>query len=159
MPKTLEKIEAEVFAKCTSLTIIELSPVLKRIEDRTFWGCLSLKEISLPPSLKNLDSEAFKDCLSLQTVLFANSRLRIKTGVFYGCDALETVVLPDGTFTFGKRNLKWGIPSGARLVTHKELAIAEKLMQEALNTPIVEETEEIAAHEEAEESAQSEAEN
>ena len=56
--------------------------------------------------------------------------------MFNGCDALETVILPDGTFTFGKRNLKWGIPSAAHLVTHKELITAEELLKKALETPL-----------------------
>ena len=84
----------------------------------------------------------FKDCLALQTVLFANSRVKLKMGVFNGCDTLEMVVLPDGTFTLGRRGLKWGIPSSTRLVTHKELATAEKLMQQALETPIEKEEKE-----------------
>ena len=82
--------------------------------------------------------EVFKDCLALQTVIFANSRIKLKRGVFNGCDTLQTVVLPNGTFTFAKRDLTWGIPSGTRLVTHKELAAASELMQKALETPIEE---------------------
>jgi hypothetical protein len=135
LPETLTKIEAEAFAKCTALTVIEVSPVLKIIEERAFWGCLSLQEISLPASLKTVGKEVFKDCLNLQTVIFANSRLALKRGVFNGCDALETVVLPDGTFIFGYRSLRWGIPAQTHLVTHKELAAAEELMQKALETP------------------------
>ena len=100
-------------------------------------------------------NKVFKDCLALQTVIFANSRLKLKMGVFNGCDALDTVVLPDGTFTFGKRSLKWGIPSGTRLVTHKELAAAGELMQKALETPI-EVEEEADAPVEAEKTAQAE---
>ena len=138
LPETLVKIEAEAFAKCTSLEIIEASPVLKIIEERAFWGCLALKEISFPASLKVVGKEVFRDCIALQTVLFANSRIKLKSGVFSGCDTLETVVLPDGTHTFATRNLKWGVPSSARLLTHKELSAAEELLQKALQTPIEE---------------------
>ena len=46
---------------------------------------------------------------------------------------METVLLPDSTL---KRGRKWGISLGARLVTHKELATAEELMQKALATPL-----------------------
>ena len=67
-----------------------------------------------------------------------------------------SVVLPDGTFTFAKRSLGWGIPSATRLVTHKELAAAEELMQKALETPIEVAEEEKEEKEEKEESAPTE---
>ncbi len=64
----VEKIESRAFAKCTTLSQLNLGNSLTSIGDCAFGSCTSLEQILLPNSLTNIGYEAFENCTALNYI-------------------------------------------------------------------------------------------
>ncbi len=103
------------FARCTSLTSIELPSSLKKVYQRTFAGCTSLSSVTLTgithilesPNIKEDSysypgsSYLFEDCTSLTSVTFPSTLEVMGKYVFDGCANLQSVTFKEGMKMIG----------------------------------------------------------
>ena len=86
------RVDANAFAKCTSLTTVTMSMV-SSLSDFAFAECSSLT-IATMPNLEHVSNSAFYKCVALTTVGIPKTKT-IWNDVFFGCTALTAVDLPD----------------------------------------------------------------
>ena len=91
---SIERIPANAFAGCTSLTSIDFSVLpVRSVGERAFEGCTSLTSASLSSLTAVLGAHAFKDCTALTSVQM-DGVLEMGEGVFENC-GLTSVDLRD----------------------------------------------------------------
>lgn len=102
LPTTLECIEEEAFALCSSLTKLTIPVGVTSIGARAFEGCTSLRAIEGPMTqLESIGDEAFRDCTSLRTVPLGNALKTVGMYVFRSCQSLTEIHFPPSVESFG----------------------------------------------------------
>ncbi len=96
IPKTVKKIEANVFASCTELVSVKLHDDITEIGNSAFSGCSKLETMELPQSLTAIGVSAFKGCTGLKELSLPQSVATIGESAFENCTGLTEVSLPDG---------------------------------------------------------------
>lgn len=95
------KIPGYAFAKCTSLTSVNIPDSVTSIEERAFYACTSLTSIEIPNSVTSTGYGAFRECTSLTSVEIPNSVTSISGYSFYKCTSLNSVNIPDSVTSIG----------------------------------------------------------
>lgn len=62
------EIGSWAFARCSSLTSIDIPEGITRIQKYTFFKCKDLETVSLPSTLESVEKGAFERCISLKRV-------------------------------------------------------------------------------------------
>jgi len=88
-----------VFSACTALEEITVPATLKAPGAQTFDGCTGLKYATLCEGLTGLGSHMFRECESLKEITIPSSVTALPQGCFYGALALSRVTLPE-TMTY-----------------------------------------------------------
>ncbi len=94
LPKTIKKVDKEVFYGNTFIKSLKIEMNIKEITDSMFYSS-SIEKITLPDSVKTISTNAFNGCMNLQEVVTTkNSKLdTIKPGAFSGCSSLKSINL------------------------------------------------------------------
>lgn len=93
LPKSINVINREVLAGCSSLKNILMDSVIN-IEEAAFYGC-GFEDIVIPKLCTNIAEYAFGECMNLKKVQFEGEVQAIQEGVFYGCPITE-IIVPSG---------------------------------------------------------------
>lgn len=101
LPKTLEKIGTNAFAKCSSLAKIAIPNQVKEIDVATFSQCKSLKYVELSNGLEHIDNSAFYECAALEEIVFPDTLKFIGDSAFRECESLISIILPDSIEEIG----------------------------------------------------------
>ena len=88
-------VDRYAFAKCNSLTSIQLPSSIKSIGVNAFWGDAKLKTINLPESITEIGSQAFQGC-GIEEIEIPQNIVQLSELIFQGCGSLQRVVLNDG---------------------------------------------------------------
>lgn len=72
LPRSVQKIATNGFAKCENLEEIVLNDGLQTIEDFVFAGCHNLKQIVIPKSVEKIGDGIFKNCAHLENIVVEN---------------------------------------------------------------------------------------
>jgi hypothetical protein len=94
-PITME-IQAYAFNGCAKLTVIENIENISVLGDYAFSACSSLTSFTVPTNLTILGNGTFKDCTALQNVDLHAQLTNIGTECFRGCTSLVSVDIPAG---------------------------------------------------------------
>jgi hypothetical protein len=80
-------IEQAAFAKCTSLTFVDMPNFVTRLAPLTFWGCTKLETLILPPTLESIGGSALGNCISLKEVTLPSTMNQKSIGpnAFFKC--------------------------------------------------------------------------
>ena len=163
IPNTINTIEREAFAGCSSLTSVAIPNSVTKIGNGAFKGCTGLTSITIPDSVTNICYSAFKDCSSLTEItipvsvtelgwsgeIFANctglksvviqAKLKkIEVKMFSGCTSLETVTLPAGIGSISKDAFEGCTALKTINVPAKKADYYKKRLPENLHSLIVE---------------------
>ena len=95
LPKTLQIIEYEAFASCSSLTAVTLPDSLETLDQEAFYSCGNLKTVKFGKNLKEIGVCAFENCTSLDNIVLPNSLKTIRERAFQSCAALTSVKFGD----------------------------------------------------------------
>lgn len=90
------KIEANAFSGCSSLTSLNLSGDVEELGKSAFANCTMLESINLE-GLTRIPSYAFDGCTSLRTVVLSKELIDIDSYAFRNCKGLELAALPEKT--------------------------------------------------------------
>lgn len=82
------------FARCDTLTGIEMAATVKKIGISAFEECDGLKRIRIPSTVKEIGMDAFLGCSRLKNLIFEEGVKIIGIDAFGGCDSLKEVSLP-----------------------------------------------------------------
>ena len=88
------------FAKCTSLSEVNLPSSLKQIGVASFYGCTALSTLTGGSGVTNIKQVAFQNCTSLISVSFP-SLVTLVGSAFFGCTALSNVNLGNSLTSVG----------------------------------------------------------
>ncbi|KAL7717260.1 Leucine rich repeat containing protein BspA family protein [Entamoeba marina] len=91
LPPLLKELSNECFSYFYSLKSIDLPSSLIKLGDRCFYNCKSLTSIILPSLLKELSTECFYNCKSLKSINLSSSLQLINQRCFYNCHALKSI--------------------------------------------------------------------
>ena len=94
LPDTVTRIGKNAFARCYSLTSIQLSSALRQIESDAFNGT-KLESVEIPEGVTRIGDRAFQST-NLQSIVIPDSVTELGKGVFMNCDHLASAKLPDG---------------------------------------------------------------
>ena len=67
MPENLQSVESDLFASCSNITEIKISPNVKYIGKRAFSGT-GIRSMVIPDHVKRLEFSAFYACKNLRQV-------------------------------------------------------------------------------------------
>lgn len=70
---TVKSIYAWSFAKCTSLTDIELPETVEFVQEDAFVGCENLETVSIPNGTRGVGVRCFYECTNLKSVTFGKN--------------------------------------------------------------------------------------
>ena len=100
LPSSLAILETSVFTDCTSLKGVQFpsNGTLKRIMVATFKNCTALTEVEIPEGVTEIWPDAFYGCKSLKTVKFPDGLREIESYAFAHCESLESVEFPDSLY-------------------------------------------------------------
>ena len=101
IPDSVEKIAADAFSGCSSLTNITIPDSVTSIADYAFYDCTSLTSITIPNSVTNIGDYAFKNCTLLVSVTIGNSVESICKYTFQNCNSLTSIVIPNSVTSIG----------------------------------------------------------
>lgn len=102
IPADARFIEANAFAGCNTLAVIDLSTIVK-VGENAFNGCVQLQSVSLGNNLISLGASAFKNCDALTEVALSGSLTNIGNNAFESCDSLTTVHFGEGIVSVGSK--------------------------------------------------------
>ena len=94
------KINDNVFADNTNLTVVALPESLTTLGIRTFEGCKSLKTIKIPSKVTAIPDRCFVYCSSLESVTIPEGVTTIGSYAFQSCK-LNALTLPESLETIG----------------------------------------------------------
>ncbi|WP_300828359.1 leucine-rich repeat protein [uncultured Rikenella sp.] len=88
------------FAKCTSLTSIEIPASVETIGESAFWGCSKLKSVTFKPDshLKIIDGSY---CYTSIAPGSSTSATKLSYGAFTACTSLTSIEIPASVETIG----------------------------------------------------------
>jgi flagella basal body P-ring formation protein FlgA len=99
IPVTVNHIDNNAFAGCTSLKTADLSSKVDYLYG-TFSGCTALTSVTLSSPLTSISNGVFEDCESLESITIPASVNDISTSAFEGCTSLERVDVVSGNLTY-----------------------------------------------------------
>lgn len=95
MPEELNKIGTFAFDGCTSLSEIQLPPLMRTIEHDAFNGCEALKSVTIQSvAMETIGDKAFMNCKALEEIQIPAGVTKIGGLAFSGCEALANVIMP-----------------------------------------------------------------
>ena len=100
--KGIKKLDAYIFADCSSLESIDLSnSSITEIPENAFSNCTSLKTVKLPSTVTKIADDAFADCKKLEEIQgLSNCKIsEIGKDAFAGCYNLKTFDISSATIT------------------------------------------------------------
>jgi hypothetical protein len=92
----LQKIGAQAFDNCTSLSSIKLPSTVTEIGSCAFSGCCNLREVVFHDGLQKIRRYSFYSCTSLSTITIPSTVTEIGDHAFSACSNLREVVLHEG---------------------------------------------------------------
>lgn len=95
LPRSLKKIEAHFFEKCSNLEEVELQEGLEEIGTAAFIGCSTLSKIKLPSTLKKIGRAAFA-ATGIKEITIPGGIKIVSPAMFSRCNQLEKLILEDG---------------------------------------------------------------
>ena len=103
IPKTVTKINNNVFSGCKSLKSISIPEGVTQIGRFAFYSCSNLSSISIPDSVTQIGHYAFCECSKLTNIVIPKGVTQIGDGTFSGCSQLISVEIPEGVTQIGSR--------------------------------------------------------
>ena len=104
-PSSVKKLTSELFAGCTNLETVMLTPMeeLREIPSSCFAGCAKLNNVSIPSRVSIIGDAAFSGCTGLETFGFppAGDLRSIGISAFENCTALKAIDLPPALRNIG----------------------------------------------------------
>ncbi len=93
IPDTVDFIDLDAFAGCTSLREVTLSNTLTYLGDEAFMES-GLVSLTLPESFNTLNTNVFNGCEQLESVIFPEALTFLPIGTFTNTPALKSVTIP-----------------------------------------------------------------
>ena len=103
IPNSVTAIGDDAFNYCNSLTSIEMPNSVTAIGDRAFTACTGLTSIEIPNSVRSIGEKAFTACTGLTSITIPNSVTYIEDYAFMDCYSLTSITIPDSVTT-----IPWG---------------------------------------------------
>lgn len=100
LPSGLQRLSANAFEKCSSITKVVLNENITELPTEVFWGCTKLTDIDVS-KITSFGEWALQDCSTLSNVTLNENITSISEGLFSGCAALTDIVLPDNVTSIG----------------------------------------------------------
>ena len=97
-------MDANAFASCSKLSIINWGNGRVIIGDNSFYKCVSLSNLVISANVVSLGNQyTFADCTALTKVIFEEGSpiTALPSNAFYGCSSLNEIVLPKNLRTIG----------------------------------------------------------
>ena len=95
IPKSIKKIDNNVFRDCTKMTKLILSEGLEELG--SIQGCSALATITLPQSLTTLGNLAFSGCTGLSEIEIPSACVNVGSTLFYGLSGITVKINSDIT--------------------------------------------------------------
>ncbi len=102
LPQTLEKIEAEAFRACSSITEMYIPKHTSFIGTSAFRDCVSMKTLEIRNGLIKIGERAFENCASLENIILPDDLAEIYGSLFNGCKSLKNINLPSALTVIGE---------------------------------------------------------
>lgn len=116
LPDTVKIINYGAFENCEKLTTVSLGNKLEKIDDEVFYRCTELKDITIPASVFGSDAEyeqgnynTFGGCTNLKTVGPSNGNYNIKlestekiSGRIFQGSEIEEISIPETVKSIGE---------------------------------------------------------
>jgi len=99
IPKSVNTIGSEAFAKNKSMKTISIPDSVSVIYDNAFNGCTNLSEVTIPNSVIDISSCAFYNCSNLKKVILSDGIMKIASSTFENCKSLSNITIPEGITT------------------------------------------------------------
>lgn len=80
---------------------INLPNGIQKIEANTFWSCESLTQINIPESVKMIGETAFENCTQLNKVFLNEGLESIRGAAFCDCPQLQEITIPKSVMDIG----------------------------------------------------------
>lgn len=88
IPNSVTRLGTQVFYVASNLKNVTLSKNLKEIPMSTFSGCKKLTNINIPENIKTIGNTAFNNCSSLTSIIIPKTVTSIGSSAFSGCNNL-----------------------------------------------------------------------
>lgn len=101
----IKRIGSEAFKNCTSIQTMVIDPTDGGIDIAGFEGCTNLESVTINNIVNNISAAAFKGCSKLRsfTVEGYGNKIAIGKSAFEGCSSLKQFDFPDIDTTIGDR--------------------------------------------------------
>ena len=129
IPNSATSIGSGAFNGCTGLTSIDIPNSVISIGAYAFSGCTSLTSVKLPNNLTSIDIHVFNGCTGLTSIDIPNSVTDIGMSVFSGCTSLTSINIPNSVTSIGA-NAFINIPSSQCTIYCEQGSYAETYAQE-----------------------------
>ena len=90
LPRSISSIGVYAFASCEAMTNITMPSSISSLGESAFAHCSSLVDMRVPEGIATIGKNTFADCASLESVTLPAALTRVYEGAFDGCEALES---------------------------------------------------------------------
>ncbi|MFC2652356.1 MAG: leucine-rich repeat domain-containing protein, partial [Capnocytophaga gingivalis] len=108
LPSSLEYIDFDVFAHCSSLESVKLQGNnLEEIAGGAFSDCRNLRHLDIPSSVRKINGEAFNGCTSLRTIILRHTSVCSLHMAMGYIENLVAIYVPDSLVESYKNDMDW----------------------------------------------------
>ncbi|WP_315499492.1 leucine-rich repeat domain-containing protein [Capnocytophaga gingivalis] len=108
LPSSLEYIDFDAFAHCSSLESVKLQGNnLDEIARGAFSDCRNLRRLDIPSSVRKINGEAFNGCTSLRTIILRHTSVCSLHMAMGYIENLVAIYVPDSLVESYKNDMDW----------------------------------------------------
>ena len=108
LPSSLEYIDFDAFAHCSSLESVKLQGNnLEEIAGGAFSDCRNLRRLDIPSSVRKINGEAFNGCTSLRTIILRHTSVCSLHMAMGYIENLVAIYVPDSLVESYKNDMDW----------------------------------------------------
>ena len=108
LPSSLEYIDFDAFAHCSSLESVKLQGNnLEEIARGAFSDCRNLRRLDIPSSVRKINGEAFNGCTSLRTIILRHTSVCSLHMAMGYIENLVAIYVPDSLVESYKNDMDW----------------------------------------------------